>query len=301
MDHPNTRSLHTTPIPRTGGLAVLAAVLSVGILFFSKTSIALLFACATLGVVSFCDDWRSVPIRWRLAAHVVVASAFGWATVSSSQPILVLALIVMIIVWATNLFNFMDGADGLAAGMAVFGFGSYAAVAWVAGGFEVAVLCLSIGSAALGFLVFNFHPAQIFLGDVGSIPLGFLAAAVGLLGWRDELWPGWFPFLVFSPFFVDASLTLLKRMAKREPFWQAHREHYYQRLVQLGWGHRKTAVAEYVLMLAVGAAAIWAARQPVPHQLLVLAIAGGIYAILAVVIDHAWLRQCKQARAKDGR
>jgi UDP-N-acetylmuramyl pentapeptide phosphotransferase/UDP-N-acetylglucosamine-1-phosphate transferase len=94
--------------------------------------------------------------------------------------------------------------------------------------------------AAAVFLKANFHPARIFLGDVGSVPLGFLAGALGALGVYRDLVPVWFPFVVFAPFFVDATVTLLRRMLRGERFWQAHREHYYQRLVQMGWGHRRT-------------------------------------------------------------
>jgi UDP-N-acetylmuramyl pentapeptide phosphotransferase/UDP-N-acetylglucosamine-1-phosphate transferase len=114
----------------------------------------------------------------------------------------------------------------------------------------------SIASAAGAFLLFNFHPARIFLGDTGSTTFGFLAVAIGLLGWRDGVWSIWFPVLVFSPFIVDATATLLRRGLQGERFWLAHRTHYYQRLILSGWSHRKTALVEYGLMLSCGICAL---------------------------------------------
>jgi UDP-N-acetylmuramyl pentapeptide phosphotransferase/UDP-N-acetylglucosamine-1-phosphate transferase len=136
------------------------------------------------------------------------------------------------------------------------------------------------------------------MGDAGSIPLGFLAAALGLVGWQQGLWPLWFPLLVFSPFIVDASVTLARRVLRRERFWRAHKTHYYQRLVQLGWGHRDTALAEYLLMAACGAAALWSLGQPQAVQLVVLAAAFVLYCALAIAVDLAWLRQRNDASAR---
>jgi hypothetical protein len=96
------------------------------------------------------------------------------------------------------------------------------------------------------FLLLNFSPARVFMGDAGSVPLGFLAGGIGIAGWRTVSWPAWFPLLVFSPFVVDASVTLARRMfMRRERFWHPHREHYYQRLVRMGWSHRRLALTEY--------------------------------------------------------
>ncbi len=114
-----------------------------------------------------------------------------------------------------------------------------------------------MAAASAGFLVHNFPPAKIFMGDTGSTTLGFLAAACILWGSKSGLFPFWVAILVFSPFIVDATVTLLRRLLRGEKIWEAHRTHYYQRLVLLGWGHRWTVLAEYVLMLAcAGSAAL---------------------------------------------
>jgi UDP-N-acetylmuramyl pentapeptide phosphotransferase/UDP-N-acetylglucosamine-1-phosphate transferase len=190
--------------------------------------------------------------------------------------------------WLANLYNFMDGSDGLAGGMAAIGFGcsAMAALAW--GDIQLAAASLSIAGAAAAFLVFNFHPARIFMGDVGSIPLGFLAAAMGILGWRNGVWPLWFPVLVFSPFIVDATVTLTRRLLRGDKVWQAHKEHYYQRLVRLGLGHRRTAIIEYFVMAAAGGSALWAAQRDPSVQLSVIAIWCVLYAFGMFAVDRLW-------------
>jgi UDP-N-acetylmuramyl pentapeptide phosphotransferase/UDP-N-acetylglucosamine-1-phosphate transferase len=182
----------------------------------------------------------------------------------------------------------MDGSDGLAGGMALIGFSIYGAAAWLAGSAEFALVNFSIAAAAAAFLVFNFHPARIFLGDAGAVPLGFLAAALGMIGWLQRDWAWWFPVLVFAPFIADASVTLVRRLLRREKVWQAHRDHYYQKLVRLGWGHRKTALAEYGLMLASGLLALAALALPAAMQAVALAAAAGAYLLIMVSIERAW-------------
>jgi UDP-N-acetylmuramyl pentapeptide phosphotransferase/UDP-N-acetylglucosamine-1-phosphate transferase len=211
--------------------------------------------------------------------------------VHAQQGFAVALALVLLTVWMTNLYNFMDGSDGLAGGMALIGFSFYGAAAWFAGSTEFALVNFSIAAAAAAFLVFNFHPARIFLGDAGSVPLGFLAAALGLIGWLQHDWTWWFPILVFSPFVVDASVTLARRLLQREKVWQAHRDHYYQRLVQLGWGHRKTALAEYALMLACGVLALAALAAPAAMQAGLLAAAAAVYLALLTAIERAWHRR----------
>jgi len=189
------------------------------------------------------------------------------------------------VVWMANLYNFMDGSDGLAGGMTVIGFGYYGLIAYLAGNNDFAVLNFSIAAAAGAFLLHNFYPARIFLGDVGAIPLGFLAAALGILGWMDNLWSLWVPVLIFSPFIADSTVTLIKRLLRGKKIWQAHREHYYQRLVQSGFGHRNTALSAYALMLTVGASAVWAGRQDPAVQSWIAMLWGGFYFLLMFISD----------------
>lgn len=220
-----------------------------------------------LVLASFADDLSGLPVGWRLLLHGVVAAWFSITLLLDIYGWVTVAVATIAIIWMTNLYNFMDGSDGLAGGMTLFGFSFYGLTAWLAGNEAFAVLNFCVAAAAAAFLLFNFHPARLFMGDTGAIPLGFLAATLGIFGWQQGLWPLWLPLLVFSPFIVDASVTLAKRTLAKKKIWQAHREHYYQRLVQSGWGHRNTALFGYTLMLAAGVSAVWAVRQQASVQL----------------------------------
>lgn len=256
LDHPNERSLHRRPVPRTGGIGV-AAGLAVSVPLVSSAEWWPLWLGAVLLVgISFLDDLVGLPIVGRLIMHFAVAGGFVAGLLFSQVGLGWAFVAVVAVVWMTNLYNFMDGMDGLAGGMAVFGFGFLAIAAWFADNSPLALVNASIAAAAGAFLLFNFHPARMFLGDAGSTMFGFLAAGLGLVGWQDGVWSIWFPMLVFSPFIVDATVTLMWRMLQGERFWLAHRAHYYQRLVLSGWSHRKTSLAEYGVMFACGIGAL---------------------------------------------
>ena len=291
LDHPTSRSLHDSPIPRTGGLGLHAGILlAVGVIAPNLPA-ALWIAFGVLLLISFLDDVRSIPAIFRLAVHLAACALFAAVILYSTHGPLAVAIAALAIAWMANLYNFMDGSDGLAGGMALSGFFFYGVAAWLAGNTEFALVNFSIAAAAAAFLVFNFHPARIFLGDAGSVPLGFLAAALGLLGWLQRDWTWWFPLLVFSPFIVDASVTLARRLLRRDRVWQAHRDHYYQRLVRLGWGHRGTALAEYALMFACGALALAAMAMPAVMQAAALATVALAYLALIALIERAWRRR----------
>jgi len=289
IDTPNWRSLHTIPVPRVGGWGVVpaAAVVALAVGAGSRIGYALA-GMVVLAVLSFIDDRRGLPASIRFAVHFIVAGLFIWS-LGAGNGLWVMVVLSVAIVWMTNLYNFMDGLDGLAGGMALFGFAAYA---WAAAGHapELAVIAAALAGAALGFLVFNFHPAKIFLGDVGSIPLGFMAGALGLYGWRHEAWPLWYPAIVFSPFIADASLTLAKRMIRKEKIWEAHREHYYQRLVRMGMGHRPIAAVWYGLMAAAALLGIGMLRLSAfaQYAIVVLWFLGLLVACFR--LDAAWKR-----------
>lgn len=283
LDQPNHRSLHTQVIPRTGGLAVMAGFIASSALMHAWFWIIPLLP---LLAISLLDDIVSVSVHWRFLVQLVVSTAFVVFTLPN-VPLWGWVLIILGMVWMINLYNFMDGSDGLAGGMAALGFGSYAAAAWLAKDAGVAFLCGSLVAASIAFLRFNFHPARIFLGDSGSIPLGFLAGAIGLHGWEKDLWPAWFPLLVFAPFILDASITLLRRLLRGERVWQAHRHHYYQRLVQMGWSHSRTALVEYSLMLATGSCAVFMLEAP-ELVLGMLCMWAALFFCLIYWVDKRW-------------
>ncbi|TAK87928.1 MAG: glycosyltransferase family 4 protein [Betaproteobacteria bacterium] len=288
LDHPNARSLHERPVPRTGGIAVLAGT-AVAIPFVASVLWMPVLLAFFLAAVSLVDDLRGMPTGVRLAFHLAAAALLAWYVLAPMHP-LELALLVVALAWITNLYNFMDGSDGLAGGMAFIGFGAYSLAAALAGDVPLALLCTAISMAAAAFLAHNFHPARMFLGDVGSIPLGFLAGGLGLVGWRDDVWPLWFPLLVFAPFIGDATVTLFRRLARRERVWQAHRDHYYQRLVRMGLGHRGTAYIGYALMAACAAVALLARTQAPVVQWSAFLGASVALGALALWVDVRWRR-----------
>ncbi len=287
-DVPNARSLHTRPTPRIGGWGVVPAVVLATALFAPSLWIVAgggLF----LAAVSQVDDRRGLPARVRFAAHLVAVLALivAWP---AALPWWCLAGLAFLMLWLVNLYNFMDGSDGLAGGMALFGFGGYALAA-LCGPHPIAALgwvCAATAGAAAGFLLFNFHPARIFLGDAGSIPFGFLAGALGYWGWQAGAWPIWFPALMFAPFIGDASVTLIKRLLRGEKFWQAHREHYYQRMVRTGIGHAATALAWYLVMLAGMLLAVWALGRTPVLQWTTVAGWAVVLVLIGATIDARW-------------
>ena len=285
LDAPNHRSLHSALTPRTGGLAIMLGVL---VAFAMLGGLwAWIGIAAGFMLVSLMDDVYGLQVRWRLAIQLLLCAGFVWFFMLR-QPWWVLFLALPALIWMTNLYNFMDGSDGLAGGMTAFGFGAYAVASYMVGNLQLTFMCGAIVVSSLAFLLFNFYPAKIFMGDAGSIPLGFLAGAIGLHGWQQGLWPMWFPVLVFSPFIVDSTTTLLKRVLRHEKVWQAHREHYYQRLVLLGWGHKKTAVAEYILMFLIVICALAMLKLPHLWVILLLLFWLFVYFYIMLKIDKLW-------------
>jgi UDP-N-acetylmuramyl pentapeptide phosphotransferase/UDP-N-acetylglucosamine-1-phosphate transferase len=170
-----------------------------------------------------------------------------------------------------NLYNFMDGMDGFAGGMSVIGFGFFAIMGWKAGHEVFLSISLITAAASAGFLIYNFPPARIFMGDVGSSTLGLLAAILSLWGSRDGVFPFWIAVLVFSPFIADATVTISRRLLQNEKIWQAHKIHFYQLLVRSGWGHRRTLLLEYAIMLGCGFSALWVRFSEAELQAIILA------------------------------
>lgn len=261
-----------------------------------------------LALISIVDDLFHLSPWLRLAVHVAAAilmvlfwvKGIGLSGLTGGGVFLRLLspfhvfLLVLGIAWMTNVFNFMDGANGLAGGMALAGFGSYTIAASQGAGVHataIAAISAIIAGAAMGFLPFNFPKARVFMGDAGAIPLGFLAAALGVHGYLAGAWSWWFPLLVFSPFWVDASITLAKRIVARKKIWHAHREHYYHRLILGGWSHTRTALAYFALMIATSATALTVNQWFLPETALVVAVLIGwvvIYALLLMCLERCF-------------
>lgn len=297
-DLPNERSLHSVPTPRVGGIGILAGALLVALLPLPPSLCIVLAAGFLLWCVSLVDDMRSLPVLVRLTAHALAAATAMTAicAIPQTPPGIAWWLVAALaIAWMTNLFNFMDGSDGLAGGMAAIGFAAYAIAASRSQEVALAFTATALASASVGFLAHNFPPARTFLGDSGSIPLGFLAGALGIYGGYAGAWPWAFPVVVFSPFIVDASITLLRRILRREAVWKAHRGHYYQRLVLSGWSRRDVAVRAYLLMAAAAASALVLQHAGLLLQCGIILGWSAVYTLMLHAIDRTTTRKSQAA------
>ncbi len=299
FDTPNERSAHSRPTPRLGGIGIMAAFLpafAVEALGSGAGTVAIvvLIGTTSISALGLWDDLRPLSPSVRLSAQTLAATAVvvaawdrvpdAWALFGTSVPHVVLAaLSVLWIVWLTNLYNFMDGIDGLAAGQAVIA-GSALAIAAAAGG---AMLAAKGGAllavAAFGFLVFNFPPASIFMGDVGSTAIGFFFASAPFLGGGVGLSVETVA-LMLALFIADATVTLIRRIRRRERLSQAHRSHFYQRPLALGYGHRSITVSAYVGMVAVAGLALPFGQAQARDRVLLIAGAAIVFITAASVV-----------------
>jgi UDP-N-acetylmuramyl pentapeptide phosphotransferase/UDP-N-acetylglucosamine-1-phosphate transferase len=264
LDHPNERSLHEAPTPRGGGIALIAAILLSWLALIlaeaaSPKLFIILLGTVLLEAISWIDDLRGLSPAARLLMQLV---AVGLGMLALAGPVFCGWLLpaALLWLWFVNLFNFMDGIDGLAGSEAVAVAIGLVLFGLVGAGRNpsLAVLAAAIAAASLGFLVWNWAPARIFLGDVGSVPLGYL---LGFLLLDVAARGHWKVALILPLYFLaDATLTLLRRLARGERVWQAHRQHFYQRAVRRGLGHaavvRRVIVADLIL-IACG----WAAEN----------------------------------------
>jgi UDP-N-acetylmuramyl pentapeptide phosphotransferase/UDP-N-acetylglucosamine-1-phosphate transferase len=312
LDRPNERSAHTRPTPRLGGIGIMGAFLPIAavVLWLASAageSFVVLGATAVISLLGLVDDLRPLPARVRFGIQIVAAlgvvgsSAMSAADVwlvlpQACPPWLAAILSVLWIVWMTNLYNFMDGIDGLAGGQAVIGTIAVAAGAALGGAPEIAVLALLLAAAALGFLRFNFPPASIFMGDVGSTAIGFFVASVPFLSSAGPV-PIEVVGIAFAMFILDATVTLLRRMSRGERFFEAHRSHFYQRLLKYGVPHRTITLTAYAAMAVSGVAAVAYSQATIGIGVALMLVPVGIFVGLAIAITRVERRY--EAEAAD--
>ena len=296
LDHPNSRSSHLVPTPRGGGIAIVASLLllTLGLGWAGSIEmpmcIALVGAGALVATLGFIDDRSGMPARWRFLGHATAATwVLAWMGRVPAMPLFGTlvdlsyagpALCMLYLVWMVNLFNFMDGIDGIASIEAMTTALSGAALWWVAGsgtGWLVAVL---FAACVGGFLVWNFPPAKIFMGDAGS---GFLGLVVGSLAlWCGQATPAlfWAWFILIGCFMVDATTTLVRRVAGGERFHEAHRSHAYQYAARKHGSHRSVTLAVGAINLA------WLLPIAV---LVALRLVDGVAAVIVAYAPLVWL------------
>jgi len=266
IDVPNHRSSHVRPTPRGGGIGLLAAALPALLVFASMSAapmpwLVLVAAAAMLAVISWRDDRGHVPARWRLLAQFIAVAA-GLALLDGRlvfqgvlPPWLDLIAAALAWIWFVNLTNFMDGIDGIT-GVEAASIGIGIALVGAP-----AAPALILAAASLGFLRWNWHPARLFMGDVGSVPLGYLLGALLLLLAKEGQWAA--ALILPAYYLADATWTLTRRLLQRKKIWEAHREHIYQRAVQGGWSHARVS-------LTVGI------------------VNGGLVVLALLSLDHPW-------------
>ncbi len=298
LDRPNERSSHARPTPRGGGIAVIGVLLPAwavfawfGPKFGGPDPWLVLAGAAGLAAVSWIDDLRGLPPLPRFAAQAAAVAAGVWA-LAGAGPVfqgwlpawLDLLCAGLLWLWFINLFNFMDGIDGLA-GVETMSLGLGLFLLSAFGGLDPGLggPALLVAAAAFGFLVWNWPPAKLFLGDVGSVPLGFVLGWLLLGAAADGYWAA---ALILPLYYLsDASWTLARRLARGDRVWRAHREHFYQRAVRGGLSHARVAGAVLVAnaaLVVLAIAAAWDQTWP--------ALAGAA-AVVAALLWHLGRRR----------
>lgn len=302
LDRPNERSSHTIPTPRGGGLAVTAVLVA------GAAACAMLWPAdraeswpetwvviagiAALALLSWIDDLRNLSAAMRLIVHAGVIAAALWMLPGDAlifqgwlPPLADRVIAALLWIWFINLFNFMDGIDGISGiETATIGLGLFALSLMLPALIPEGRFGLIAAGAAAGFLLWNWHPARIFLGDVGSVPLGFF------LGWlllETAAAGHWAAALILPLYYLaDATITLAKRALRGEKVWQAHREHFYQRPIQCGVAHDRVALR---IALANGALIGLALLSTVAMAWLCL-----LFAMLVVAGLLLWMSQVER-------
>jgi len=275
LDVPNERSSHLHPTPRGGGVALLlaftAGLLLSAVLYgaWDESFVALSIAALVLMVLGVFDDLQGLSVRLRLVLYSVIClllAAFllhGVETESTPQVWALVLLSALALLWTLNLYNFMDGIDGLAALQAVLACSGAALLSWVTGhGGHYALFCLLLAAAHCGFLVWNYPPARLFMGDAGSVPTGFLLAALALIGAQQGLLNPVCWLILLAVFITDATWTLMWRMVSGQSLTQPHRSHAYQRLSRYWGSHLRVdilllAISTFWLLPLASAVQLW--------------------------------------------
>lgn len=264
IDIPNSRSSHVNPVPRGAGVAffiafnlILAGLVLGGFLSLSYT-ISVFLGGPIILLVGYWDDLKSVTARLRLGSHFLVSTLIvALITVGFQKeilisflpqiPIVTILFSIFFIAWFINLYNFMDGCDGLAASIGMVGAGLIAILSFFSGSKDLAIIYLVLAYCLAAFLVFNWHPARVFMGDCGAYYLGYVFGALALVSKLYYDSSLYVHLIIFGAFIVDATWTLIQRLLRGQKPYVAHKEHAFQKLLAKGWGHSRVS-AFYVLV-----------------------------------------------------
>jgi UDP-GlcNAc:undecaprenyl-phosphate/decaprenyl-phosphate GlcNAc-1-phosphate transferase len=314
VDQPRARGLAERPTPLLGGLAIFAGAQIAGWLFLPTQDDkwqAVLAGAAVITIVGAIDDWRALPAAWKLAGEMVAALVLVLAGVSvetftlpfigyvslgnAGEPLTLLGLVAIM-----NAVNFTDGVDGLAAGVCAISAAAFAPIAFDLGRDGAGILALITCGAAAGFLVHNFHPASVFMGDCGALLLGLLLGATIIEGSlkTNAVIALIVPLVVLAVPFLDTTFVVLKRMKYRRPVYQADTNHFHHRFARIGFSQRRTVTYLYAWTATMAALAV--ALRFVPYSddhgafragwtvliaaLMVIALAASVYVVYTLEI-----------------
>lgn len=291
VDRPNERTLHQGVIPRGGGLIIVAGLL-LGLVFITISSGKTLFygALALLmlawACLSWFDDKYDLSPRFRLLIQLSLALitvfTFGWVDQILGVDLAWFGPLLSFVglLWMANLYNFMDGMDGLAGSQSVIASITLSFWFYISGASFLAGLCLLVGACSYGFLLRNWSPAQVFMGDVGSITLGAFFGTLIIIGVSRYDLPVLSFISLFAVFIVDATITICMRAWRREKIWLPHRKHFYQRLANAGYEHSKIVIAAIVLMTLCS---LFATLSVAYHDMIGGSIVGTIMLIIIAI------------------
>jgi len=287
ISHPGERQSHERATPTGGGLGIIFSIVVTTLCLELIISLPdfwwqnVLPGILLLAMVGWLDDKQSVSSLLRLSIQLAVTVwliGFGRVVFPLTDTVL-LAAFILAMVWLMNVYNFMDGSNGMAGFQGVFA-GVTMAVFFQAGGaYPMALIALAVAAACLGFLPLNFPVARVFMGDVSSVPLGFIFAALAVYGMQTGSLSFSVSILIMSIFLVDATLTLLSRAIRGERWYTAHAQHVYQRLIAQGWSHHRVLVVYQAINLVLVLPAVVLAKK---YPQYAMATAGFTLILLAI-------------------
>ena len=258
LDYPGERQSHTVVTPRGGGAGLVISLLFVSLLIGGANSSDFWVQCivpavVVLAITGWWDDHASLGVGLRFMVQLAVSFYLLWCAANAGwlQGVIPMVMSGLFVIWMTNLYNFMDGSNGMAGLQGVFAAGVLAALFHVSGDGQFSLLALLLAACCAGFLPWNLGHARVFMGDVGSLVLGFLFAAFLLYGIGTGAFDYPVALMVMLLFLTDASLTLLMRVIRGEQWYNAHRQHLYQRLIAHGWTHGRVAMLYQAINLTL--------------------------------------------------
>lgn len=297
LDHPNARKVHTSPVPLLGGVAIYVAFLAALLLFsdefYVNQVIGILLGATWVSFLGIWDDWRSLRPLVKLGGQflaIAILIATGVRVEFLRNPFLNVFITAAWVVGITNAVNFLDNMDGLSGGIAAIASAWFLILAWANGQLLVAPFAAALMGASLGFLVYNFNPARIFMGDAGSLFLGFMLAAVGLklrFPSHPDSITWMIPILVLGVPILDMTLVTISRLRRGvNPWTTAGKDHLSHRLVGMGMSHRRAVLVIYALCALTGALGFVIQYAPLEIAYLVFVLALALGAIIVFKFER---------------